>query len=87
MVEMIWVLSGSVLGILGLIWTSWVTKKYFDQIVEENQDIIQNMGDKEGTTTFPVEGQPLISSEDDEDDPDKENIIDDDDEERIKIKI
>ena len=84
---MIWVLSGSVLGILGLIWTSWVTKKYFDQIVEENQDIIQNMGDKEGTTTFPVEGQPLISSEDDEDDPDKENIIDDLDEERIKIKI
>ena len=53
---MIWVLSGSLLGIFGLIWTSWVTKKYFDQIVEENQIIIQNMHDKEGSNTFPVEG-------------------------------
>ena len=59
---MIWVLSGSLLGIFGLIWTSWVTKKYFDQIVEENQIIIQNMHDKEGSNTFPVEGQPLMDS-------------------------
>lgn len=65
---MIWVLSGSVLGIMGLLWTSWVTKKYFDDIVEENITIIENIHDEEGTSTFPVEGQPLLSSEDDDHD-------------------
>jgi uncharacterized membrane protein YdjX (TVP38/TMEM64 family) len=38
-IELAFVSIGSVLGIFAIIWTSLVTKKYFDEIVAENESI------------------------------------------------
>jgi len=49
--ELTFVSVGSVLGVLAIIWTSIVTKRYFDEIVAENESIaLSNQeGDLEGS--------------------------------------